>query len=589
MYPTSRSRLLSLALAAVLGVQIWTSVVVFRKWDDALLGSDKLVGAVRSDYQDEDGHWRGMWEMSGLLSDLGKGSQFPGFRAKIETKPVTSDTDTFAFQMPITDRALGVEEPLEVTVAYGGGTCTDDSDCDAGVCTTDGGTPAKLYCICDPLSFGSHCESSLSDLGVPTVVCTGDTPVKVVTNPPLTWTALLNVAYCADITADGDGILPVKIFIDEYDRTKGGFSRLSKLNIAVLSGVYLILSMIVVAYTLLANVFGSVFGLDAILQLVRLDPQTQKTGFMRDIAVAVTSSLMDVLAILALVGGIWMLAGATPSGHVYASEAYAGVGVTNNLKYDPTLAGSTAAVAYMIPLGLMAAVCALTVVSRTTRALGGRGAAFASLICSTMIIVIVCDAYFMRARLAQQLNSIMFATIVSFEIMYAVSRLLHLRGSAVFIGLKAAIVVSVLYVSARRAANFNPDHVLHSAAESAIRIKETGSPFYQLGPKRGLCHFLYDDMLRGETPSSWMSDQWLPYRPTDNGDFTADEQWWCIGDRGTVGYMSRVLVLVPIVVYVVTFYVLHTRAIGAMHETVAAFIGDVSLRFRRKSYARVLP
>ena len=112
-----------IALAAVLAVQIWTSVVVFRKWDDSMFKSNKLVHSTRSDYQDEDGHWRGTWEMSGLLSDIGKGSQFPGFRAKIETKPVATDLDTLKFVMPNSGRSLGVEEPFEVTVAYGGGTC----------------------------------------------------------------------------------------------------------------------------------------------------------------------------------------------------------------------------------------------------------------------------------------------------------------------------------------------------------------------------------------------------------------------------------------------------------------------------------
>ena len=462
-----------------------------------------------------------------------------------------------------------------------------DSDCDAGTCTTDGGGPAKFYCICDLLSFGPHCESSLKDLGVPTVVCTGDTPIKAVTNPPTTWGELLTIGdYCAVVAGTP---LPVKIFIDAYDRTKSGFSKLSKINLALLAGVYLVLSMFVVAYALLADQYGNVFGVDAILRLIRLDPATQKTGLMRDISVAVTSSLMDVLAILVLMGGMWMLAGATPSGHDYTNEAYAGLGVTNNLKYDPTLVGSTAAVAYMIPLGLMEALCALTVVSRTTRAIPGRGATFVSLICSTMIIVIVCDAYYKRAALAQMLNSVIFATILSFECLYAAGRIAYLRGDAAFVGFKAAVVVSVLYFSARRAVNFNPDHVKHSAAEHTVRMKESGSPFYQLGPKRDLCNFLYNDMLRGETPSSWMSRRWLPYRPTDNGDFGDGQQWWCKEDSGTYGSVSRMLIIIPIVVYLAAYYVMNVNAVGEMRKNLSTFIGDVNLRFRSWRALTVVP
>ena len=133
-----KSRLSSLALAVVLGAQIWMSVVVFRKWDTDMYDSDKIDGSASSDYKDDDGHWRGTWEMQGLLSNIGKGSQFPGYRAKV----VVADSTT-AFNIDIVNGANDMRLPA-YDVSYGGGGCTVATDCNAGACTGS-------VCVCDPL------------------------------------------------------------------------------------------------------------------------------------------------------------------------------------------------------------------------------------------------------------------------------------------------------------------------------------------------------------------------------------------------------------------------------------------------------
>ena len=194
------SRLPSLALAVILGAQIWMSVVVFRKWDDDMYKNDKIAGSSSSDYKDPDGAWRGTWEMQGMLSDLGKGSVFPGNRAKIVYTDALANVDKQVFEFDKRDHHMGAA----TKIAYGGGACTGTTEaattgacgtgkkcwtttnCNSGLCGA--ASAGDGTCVCDPLSYGDQCESSLKDLGVVTAVCTGDTVKQVVPNAiPSTW------------------------------------------------------------------------------------------------------------------------------------------------------------------------------------------------------------------------------------------------------------------------------------------------------------------------------------------------------------------------------------------------------------------
>ena len=507
-----------------------------------------------------------------MLSNLGKGSRFPGYRTYI----VEDDFDNKYFTLLAADKDHAMGSARKV--AYGGGSCTTGSttDCASGAC-------AGSVCLCDPLSYGEKCESSLKDLGVVTVVCTTDSPAHVVTSVPATW-ALLQANGGAGVCTTGATSGNVKIFIDEYDRTKDGFTDLPKINVVVLAGVYLILSMVMVAYAMFAGFFDGVLGYSAILDLLHLDASGDRPGLVRKITIAVTTSLMDVLAVIALTSGIWLLSGATPSGHLYVNA-------------DLEVVDSDV---FMIPFGILASLCTLTVVSRITRAIdddgsddGGepsRGAKFTTLVCSTMIIVIVCNAYLERAHLDQLLCSGLFATIIAFELVYVAQRLMNMRSDAALVGIKAFVVVCVLYLSARRAANFRSRFNAAALVDSDQSARDTieGSPQYQLGYKGDMCHFLYTDMLKPDTEASSISDQWHPYRNLGGGAAVTDgKQWFCKGDSGTSGNALRLIIALPLVFYLVAAYAgMGTGALSNLQTSVKRFVGDMSLSMRQRGLAR---
>ena len=412
------------------------------------------------------------------------------------------------------------------------------------------------------MSYGDKCESSLKDLGKVTATC--DTGKAIITDVPATW-GLLNggAGGCASGVAT--------LFIDEYDRSSDGYGKLSKINVVVLAGVYLIISIVMVAYVMFAGVFDQYLGYTAILKLFRLDGEG-RSGLMRTIVIAATTSLMDVLAIIALFSGMWMLSGATPSGRHYKTA-------------DDVQ--SEGVVAYLIPLGLLTALCTLTVVSRITRAVRGdepsRAAKFVTLVCSTLLIVLVCNAYLERSHIDQLLCTGVVATIIAFELAYLVGRVMNLEADAALIGLKALVVVGVLYISSRRMANFNAGH--RDLADATPRDKVEGSPLYQLGPKGDMCNFLYTDMLKPDTDSSSMSDQWHPYRPTSS--VTAGKQWSCKADSGSNGNALRLVIILPLVFYVIAMAMTQgALGLSNFQERLMTFVGPMSQTFRQRGFAR---
>ena len=245
-------------------------------------------------------------------------------------------------------------------------------------------------------------------------------------------------------------------------------------------------------------------------------------------------------------------------------------------------------VAYLLPLGLLTALCALTVVSRITRAVREGGAPspsakFVTLVCSTLILVIVCNAYLERSHLDQLLNSGVFVTLVAFELVYLAGRILDVEADAALVGLKALVVVAVLYLSSRRLANFNPGHrALTTADDFALRNKETGSPLYQLGPKGDMCNFLFTDMLKPDTKPSGMSDQWHPYRLTSSA-IDADGEWFCKGDSGSSSQTMRLLIALPLVFYVLVLWASQgATGITSLGDSITRFIEPLGAGFRKR-------
>ena len=68
----------ALSLGVIVALQITTAWFAFHKWTDSTYKDDKITGSSSSDYKNSQGNWRGMWEMQGFLSDLGKGDVYPG-------------------------------------------------------------------------------------------------------------------------------------------------------------------------------------------------------------------------------------------------------------------------------------------------------------------------------------------------------------------------------------------------------------------------------------------------------------------------------------------------------------------------------
>ena len=507
----------------VLGLQIWCAVVVFRQWSDASHKTDAVSGSGSSVYKNDDGRWRLHWEMQGYLSDMNKGPVFPGSIAALVGNVIETGLTATHRAAGIATIPSGPRHPEEDrTLRVGGGTCTGASDTDTcndpqGVCTT-------TACECSPNFYGEFCGSNFGELGKLTYATTAG----VVTDPiPAGWTNVNDVLY-----------------IDQYERSANGLDKLTPINYVTLAAVYLLIALVLVGLVALSG-FSDMFSIDGLRTYFALP--SVDSALVQSIGVAVSSALMDTLAIILLTGTIFMLAGGTPTGAKFLTT----IGIMSS--------GAIAVDAYMLPLGLVTAVCALTVISRTTRVLQGGaftyGGKFATVVASVLLIVIVADWYGSMTDLNRELASIPFAAIVIFELTYVLGRLADTEADTLFLGLKSIAVVGGVYIAVRRAANFQPDYLTDDqffALSHSDNVVE-GSPYTNLGPKgSSMCHFLTSEMLKiDHDDASSVAEHWHPYHTTANATKTVDEQWACFRDTGAgLGSMSRWIIIAPLLVYV---------------------------------------
>ena len=501
-----------ISTVVVLGLQIWCAVVVFRQWSDATHKTDAVSGSGSTVYKNDDGRWRLHWEMQGYLSTMNKGPVFPGSIVSFTgTSLSAGDGVRKAGTVTI---ASSPRHPEEARLArVGGGTCTLDADCNdpQGTCSTT--------CICSPNFYGEFCGSAFSQVGKLTYTIAGaavDIPTK--------WTNAADLLY-----------------VDEYERSANGLDKLDPINYVTLAAVYLLIALILVGMVALSG-FSEMLTIDGLRTYFAL-PNVD-SALVQSIGVAVSSALMDTLAIILLVGTIFMLAGGTPVGLAFNTPAL-------------VMGASTATDAYMLPLGLVAAVCTLTVISRTTRVLQGGaftyGGKFATVVASVLLLVIVSDWYGSMTDLNRELASIPYAAIIIFELTYVLGRLADTEADTLFLGLKSIAVVGGVYIAARRAANFQPDYFGDDAFATLSHTVTEGDPYSNLGPKgSSMCHFLTTEMLKIEhDDSSTVAEHWHPYHTTGNGTLTTDEQWACFRATGAgLGSMSRWIIIAPLLVYV---------------------------------------
>ena len=328
--------------------------------------------------------------------------------------------------------------------------------------------------------------------------------------------------------------------VDAYDPTKKGYGDLQTLNFVVLAGVYLIMAIVATAYVAASEIMPataagfSAFSVDGILHRFNV---LGSSDLVKAALAAVSSALMDTLAIILLVGGILMLGTTTPTGYKHVM---------------PVADASTNENVYLLSMELLLAVCTLTVISRITRVVQHSGAKLVTVIASVLLIVVVCNMYFNLNELAQLLASIPFAAFLVLEISYVVSRMtnMNMHTDTAYLGLKAIVVVGSLYIASRRYANFQPRIPRTGPRTRSPRTSPSwkATPRLSSAPRARTCNFLHDDMLKSDGDST-ITEQWYPWHQASN--LTKDETWWCGTDTsGSQTIMARGIIWIPMVIYI---------------------------------------
>ena len=163
----------ALSLGVIVALQITTAWFAFHKWTDSTYKDDKITGSSSSDYKNSQGNWRGMWEMQGFLSDLGKGDVYPGNQVEGLTLATVGSGGSDKMGSITTGRANGVPAWTGATT-FAVGQITGATACTTNTSDTTGcynGECLDGLCVCEPSYYGEQCQSPLSQFGVVTMTC----------------------------------------------------------------------------------------------------------------------------------------------------------------------------------------------------------------------------------------------------------------------------------------------------------------------------------------------------------------------------------------------------------------------------------
>ena len=278
------------------------------------------------------------------------------------------------------------------------------------------------------------------------------------------------------------GVVGTNGAITEYKNTDDGWEDLVTLDFAWLSGAYLILALILVGIATIGD-FTNFKGFERIMAA---GSNLVEIAVQKSIITAISTSIFDVLAVVLLAGSMLTFENLDPSG------------ATAN---------------HLLSTELIFSLAALTVISRSTRALAASAMSFTVTIFASMcIVIIVVDQWRQLPMITRMMSRPQLLLLCSFELIYVASRLAAVQSDAALITLKALAVNMTLYVTARMHANLRP---LTTGAP-------VGSTRMQLGPADANCNFLRDDMVTYDADSS-ISEKWHSFS-NNNCDGGGDQQ-----------------------------------------------------------------
>ena len=270
----------------------------------------------------------------------------------------------------------------------------------------------------------------------------------------------------------------------EYDQAK--WEDLVTLDFAWLSGAYLLLAIILVGIATIGD-FTNFKGFE---QIMAAASNLVSVTVQKSIVTAISTSIFDVLAVVLLAGSMLTFENLSASGSTAASGRVA-----------------------LLSTELIFSLAALTVISRSTRALAASAMSFTVTIFASMcIVIIVVDQWRQLPMITRMISRPQLLLLCSFEFIYVLSRLAAVQSDAALITLKALGVNMVLYITARMHANLRP---LTPSANVA------GSTRDQLSPLDEQCNFLHDDMVVYDADSR-VSEKWYSFSVnacTGGGDY----------------------------------------------------------------------
>ena len=330
--------------------------------------------------------------------------------------------------------------------------CTTNPDCSEWVGSTCNTAASTCVCLSTSKYTGRDCRLLKSDLG--------------------------------EVVEDGTN----NYVVYEYDPTT--WEDLVTLDFAWLSGAYLLLAIILVGIATIGD-FTNFKGFE---QIMAAASNLVSVTVQKSIVTAISTSIFDVLAVVLLAGSMLTFENVDPSGGG-AIEGAAGALLSTELIFS---------------------LAALTVISRSTRALAASAMSFTVTIFASMcIVIIVVDQWRQLPMITRMISRPQLLLLCSFEFIYVLSRLAAVQSDAALITLKALGVNMVLYITARMHANLRP---LGGADIVA------GSTRDQLSPVDDQCNFLHDDMVVYDADSR-VSEKWYSF--SDNEcDGGGDYQNW---------------------------------------------------------------
>ena len=273
----------------------------------------------------------------------------------------------------------------------------------------------------------------------------------------------------------------------EYDPAK--WDDLVTLDFAWLSGAYLLLAIILVGIATIGD-FTNFKGFE---QIMAAASNLVSVTVQKSIVTAISTSIFDVLAVVLLAGSMLTFENVSASGLSASGEP-----------------GSQ-----LLSTELIFSLAALTVISRSTRALAASAMSFTVTIFASMcIVIIVVDQWRQLPMITRMISRPQLLLLCSFEFIYVLSRLAAVQSDAALITLKALGVNMVLYITARMHANLRP-----------LSANVAGSTRDQLSPLDEQCNFLHDDMVVYDADSR-VSENWYSFSTTGECTSGGDYQNW---------------------------------------------------------------